>query len=135
LVSKLFTDVSGSSAYVLGGVVSYADEAKVELLGVRTEDLERDGAVSESVVRQMAEGVRRRLGASYGLATTGIAGPTGGSAEKPVGTVWIAVAGEGGTDARRVQLPGDREWVRQSAALAVIDLLRLTLLGRADRDR
>jgi competence/damage-inducible protein CinA-like protein len=130
LAAKILTDVSGSSAYVLGGAVAYANEAKVELLGVRIEDLERHGAVSEVVARQMAEGIRTRLGASYGLSATGIAGPTGGTPDKPVGTVWIAVASEAGTDARLIRIPGDREFVRIGAASAVIDLLRLTLLGR-----
>lgn len=131
LVTKLLTDPPGSSDYVLGGVVSYANSVKTEVLGVRAEDLAAHGAVSEVVARQMAEGVRRRLGATHGLATTGVAGPGGGSAEKPVGTVWIAVASEKGTEARLLRLPGEREWVRNGAALAMIDLLRLVVMGRA----
>jgi nicotinamide-nucleotide amidase len=128
LASKILTDISGSSAYMLGGVVSYANEAKVEMLGVRIEDIERDGAVSEPVVRQMAEGVRRRLGASLGLGVTGIAGPTGGTPDKPVGTVWIARASDSGTEARALRFPGDRDFVRTASANAAIDLLRLGLL-------
>lgn len=132
LASKLLTDVPGSSKYVLGGVVSYSNEAKVELLGVRIEDLEAHGAVSEVVVRAMAEGVRKKLGSTYGLAATGIAGPGGGSVDKPVGTVWIAVASEGRTEARKIWLPNDRDFVRTGSANALIDLLRLELLRPQD---
>lgn len=82
----------GASAYFRCGVVSYSNESKVNLLGVNPADIARYGAVSEQVARQMAEGARRTAGADYGVATTGIAGPAGGSAEKPVGTVWIAVS-------------------------------------------
>jgi nicotinamide-nucleotide amidase len=128
LVTKLLTDVPGSSEYVLGGVVTYSNESKVDLIGVRIEDLEAHGAVSEIVARAMAEGVRSRLGATYGLSATGIAGPGGGSAEKPVGMVWLACASERGTEARMIRLPGDREFVRVGSANAVLDLLRLEML-------
>ncbi len=86
-IASRFTAMPGASAYFLGGVVSYSNASKTELLGVDAADIARYGAVSEQVARQMAEGVRRRTGADYAVATTGIAGPTGGSAEKPVGTV------------------------------------------------
>jgi nicotinamide-nucleotide amidase len=133
LAAKLLTDVAGSSRYVLGGVVSYSNEAKVELLGVRIEDLEAHGAVSEIVARAMAEGVRRKLGATYGVSATGIAGPGGGSAEKPVGLVWIACASEGRTEARKIQFPpADRDFVRTGSANALIDLLRLEILRPLD---
>lgn len=91
-IASRFTAMAGSSAYFLAGVVAYANEAKQDILGVRKEDIEQYGAVSEVVARQMAEGARRVAKADYAIATTGIAGPTGGSKEKPIGTVWIAVA-------------------------------------------
>lgn len=91
-IASRFTAMAGASAYFLCGVVAYANEIKAEVLGVNPEDIERYGAVSEPVARQMAEGVRRLSGADYAIATTGIAGPSGGSDKKPVGTVWLAVA-------------------------------------------
>ncbi len=91
-IASRFTAMAGSSAYFRAGVVAYANEAKRDILGVSYDDIMRYGAVSEQVARQMAEGARRITGADYAIATTGIAGPSGGSAEKPVGTVWIAVA-------------------------------------------
>ncbi len=91
-IASRFTAMAGASAYFRCGVVAYANEIKVDVLGVNPEDIERYGAVSEPVARQMAEGVRRLSGADYAIATTGIAGPSGGSERKPVGTVWMAVA-------------------------------------------
>lgn len=132
LVAKILTDVPGSSAYVHGGVVAYANEAKVDLLGVRIEDIEAHGAVSEVVARAMAEGARTRLGTTFGVSTTGVAGPGGGTEQKPVGMVWLAVAIEGRTEARMIRLPGDREFVRIGAANAALDLLRLELLRPQD---
>jgi PncC family amidohydrolase len=93
LIGSLITDVSGSSDYYLGGVISYANSVKQELLGVKAETLATVGAVSRETALQMARGVRHLLGADYALATTGIAGPTGGTAEKPVGLVYIALVG------------------------------------------
>lgn len=93
-IAHLITLVAGSSRYYKGSVVSYANEVKEKVLGVRAGDLQQYGAVSEEVVKQMAEGVKRLLKTDYAIATSGIAGPSGGSDEKPVGTVWIAVAGE-----------------------------------------
>lgn len=129
LVAKRLTDVSGSSAYVLGGIVAYANAVKVGVLGVDPADIEAHGAVSEPVARQMAEAARRVFGADWGLSTTGVAGPTGGTEDKPVGTVWYAVAGPAGTVSRRVQLPGDRAQVRSLTASVVLDRLRRELLG------
>lgn len=100
VIASRFTAMPGASAYFLCGVVSYSNEAKIRVLGVDADTIARYGAVSEQVARQMAEGVRRVAGADYAIATTGIAGPTGGSAEKPVGTVWIAVATPAGTVAQ-----------------------------------
>lgn len=96
-LAATFTAMSGSSEYFLGGVVSYSNDMKINVLGVSKEAIERDGAVSEVVAREMAEGVRRITGADYAIATTGIAGPTGGSDEKPIGTVWFGVATKEGS--------------------------------------
>ena len=124
LVASLLTERSGSSAYFLGGVVSYANSAKAALLGVPTSLIEQHGAVSEPVARAMAEGVRKRLGADLGLALTGIAGPTGGSDEKPVGLVNYAVATQASTTARELRFPGSRRQVQQLAAYAGLALVR-----------
>ena len=91
-IASRFTAMAGASAYFNGGVIAYANEVKIGILGVNAEDIERYGAVSESVAQQMAEGARRATDSDYAIATTGIAGPTGGTKEKPIGTVWMAVA-------------------------------------------
>ena len=108
-IAREITSLAGASAYFLGGVVSYANEVKQQVLGVSARDLEQYGAVSEPVARQMAAGVRKLTGADWTVATTGIAGPDGGSAEKPVGTVWIAVSGPMGTQARKFLFSKTRE--------------------------
>ena len=105
---------SGSSAYVLGGVISYADEVKRDVLGVDAEALRRHGAVSAPVAEQMAAGVRSLVGSDWALSVTGIAGPGGGSPEKPVGLVYVGVAGPGGVSAREHRLRGDRERIRRA---------------------
>lgn len=115
LAAKLITDVAGASAYFVGGVVSYANAVKEQLLGVEPGVLATEGAVSEAVARQMALGARTRLGADLALSFTGVAGPDGGSAEKPVGTVWMARADAAGCVARRLQLGQSRERIRQAA--------------------
>lgn len=107
-IASRITSVAGASAVFEGGVVAYANDVKIQLLGVRTESLQRHGAVSESVVREMAEGARSAMGATFGLATSGIAGPTGGTPEKPVGTIWIALATPSGTEARCLHLGNHR---------------------------
>jgi nicotinamide-nucleotide amidase len=125
LVAVRATDVPGSSAWVLGGVVAYADEAKVDLVGVSRETLGRHGAVSEEVAREMAAGVRRRFGASAGLGVTGIAGPGGGTPGKPVGTVHVALdAADGTVLHERLRLPGDREMVRRWTASSALAMIR-----------
>jgi len=129
LVMGRLTDVAGSSAWFVGGVVAYANEVKTSTLGVAPSLIATHGAVSEPVAAAMAEGVRRLLGAEFGLAITGIAGPTGGSPEKPVGTVVIALAHEKGTLTRTLRLGGDRPMVRQHSVVAVLELLRQTLLS------
>jgi len=129
LLAGALTAVPGSSAWFPGGVVTYANERKVEDLGVSEDDLRRDGAVSRSVAIAMAVGARRRAGTSIGVSTTGIAGPDGGTDAKPVGTVWIAVADDAGEDARCFRFPGSRDVVRRRTVLAALQLVRLRLLG------
>jgi nicotinamide-nucleotide amidase len=130
LVSDLITDVPGSSDYYLGGVVAYSNALKRSLLGVRDETLAADGAVSEACVREMADGVRRTTGATWGIALSGVAGPGGGSAEKPVGLVYFAVGGAAGVEARRLFWPpadpagrDGRRMVKQLGAFAALNLL------------
>ncbi len=127
-LSAKFTAMSGASEYFWGGVVSYDNSVKENLLGVSRENLEQYGAVSEQVARQMAEGVRRACGTTYGVSTTGIAGPTGGTPDKPVGTVWMAVAGPNGTTAKVVQHGKLRAQNIERAAAAAINMLRLEML-------
>lgn len=132
LVAERLTRVAGSSQFFVGGVVTYTNDLKQSLLGVDGDALERHGAVSESVGRQMAEKVRQRLESDYGIGITGIAGPGGGSEEKPVGTVHVAVAGpQGRVEHRRVRLPGDRQSIRQQSSQLALDLLRRMLLAVA----
>lgn len=128
LVASMLTDVPGSSATFLGGVVAYSDKVKAEQLGVSEDALAEQGAVSEKVAGDMAQGVRRLLHADWGLATTGIAGPGGGSAEKPVGLVYLAVAGRSRTIVRAANLVSDdRRRHKKASTLAVLDLLRREL--------
>lgn len=124
LIGKLFTDVPGSSAYYLGSVVSYSNSVKEQMLGVSHDLLLRDGAVSESVARQMAIGVAERIGSDIGLATTGIAGPTGGSEEKPVGTVCLGLSIGEQIKVRTLHLPGGREVIRLRTSNLALDWLR-----------
>ena len=123
LLGALITGVAGCSDYYLGGVISYANEVKVAQLGVRQETLVQHGAVSRECVEEMARGVRDRFAATYGVAISGIAGPGGGTAEKPVGTVHIAVCGPGGVDARAIHWPGEREDIRRLSAITALHLL------------
>ncbi len=133
LLGQRITSVAGSSDYFRGGVVAYSNDVKESQLGVRRDSLLRHGAVSEEVAREMAEGARERLDSDLALAVTGVAGPGGGTAEKPVGTVWIALAErEGSARARALRLPGGRENVRGWSAAAALEMLRRKLLGEAD---
>jgi competence/damage-inducible protein CinA-like protein len=128
LVGKMLTDRPGSSAYFLGSFVTYADAMKREVLGVGAEVLERDGAVSEAAVTAMAEGALDCSGADYAVSITGIAGPDGGSAQKPVGTVWFGLAQRGRpTVAERRRFPGERDIVRERSANFALNLLRLRI--------
>ncbi|MCB1098506.1 MAG: competence/damage-inducible protein A [Verrucomicrobiae bacterium] len=130
LIASRITDVSGSSVVFHRGIVSYANEAKVELLGVRAEDLAEFGAVSEPVARQMAEGALWRANADHAVAVTGIAGPTGGSGEKPVGTVFLGLASaRGSTVVEKHFYPTDRLTFKSMIALRAIDLVRRRLMG------
>ncbi|QJA06303.1 CinA family nicotinamide mononucleotide deamidase-related protein [Thermosulfurimonas marina] len=128
LASSLVTRIPGSSDYFLGGAVTYANQAKKEILGVPERFLRLFGAVSREVARAMAEGVRRRFGATYGLSVTGIAGPGGGSPEKPVGTVWMGLSTPTETVARHFLFPGTRHEIQTLAAYTLLDWLRRYLL-------
>ena len=123
-----FTQISGSSDYFKGCIVSYANEVKMDQLGVSSSILSEFGAVSEACITAMAEGARKVLGSTYSLATSGIAGPNGGSTEKPVGTIWIALAHPGGVITRKLQLAGTRIQNIHMTSLAAINLLRRFLL-------
>lgn len=126
-ISSKFTAMAGASAYFLAGLTTYSNEAKCRLLGVDPETIAHYGAVSEQTAREMAEGARRTTGADYAVATTGIAGPTGGSAEKPVGTVWFAVATPAGCITAHHLCGTDRGQVIDRATAYAIRLLRDTL--------
>jgi nicotinamide-nucleotide amidase len=123
-IAALLTRIPGSSQYVQGGIVAYANEAKIQLLGVPEADLAQHGAVSDQVVRAMARGARQRLNADWGLASSGIMGPDGGSAAKPLGTVWLAVSGPGVDWAARFQMGDHRERSVRKSVLEVLSRLR-----------
>jgi len=133
LLSARLTDVSGASDVFRGGVVSYSNEAKERLVGVPADELVAHGAVSEQVARAMAEGVRERFEATWGIGVTGIAGPIGGTKEKPVGLVHWAVASESGIDAEHQVFPGDRGVVRLWSVHSVLDLLRRRAMSEEAR--
>lgn len=123
LVGHLITNVPGSSTYYMGSVTAYAYEAKVRLLGVRWGTLEKYGAVSKETVLEMACGVRRALAADIGVAVSGIAGPGGGTPEKPVGLVWIGLSAASVDEAWKFVWPGDRLAVKEQSAEAALRLL------------
>ena len=123
LVASRLTDVPGSSDYVLGGIVSYTDEVKAGVLGVAREVLSENGAVSEPCARLMAEGARRKFGADIGVSVTGFAGPGGGAKDAPLGTVFVAVAGENGTQAARHLFSGERKEIKFRASQAALALV------------
>jgi len=129
LIANKITNVSGASEVFVAGYVTYANSAKSDVLGVDPKLIKKHGAVSEAVARAMAEGAHTRAASKHGLATTGIAGPTGGSADKPVGTIYIALAsGDSETVVRKFVFPTDRETFKQLAAQTALDLLRRRLL-------
>ena len=123
-IASEITNVPGASKIFLGGIVSYSNAAKQKFLGVRARALARHGAVSEPVARQMAEGARKKFGAGYAIAVTGIAGPGGGSKAKPVGTVFIALAGPGDTVVQRRLNRAPREKFKAMTARQALELLR-----------
>ncbi|MGD0956208.1 MAG: competence/damage-inducible protein A [Candidatus Acidiferrales bacterium] len=135
IVAERLTNLSGSSAYFLGGVVCYSNELKTSLVGVPAEMIESKGAVSSEVALALAEGIRKRTGATIGLGVTGIAGPTGGTPEKPVGLVHIGIADERGPREKSFRFPGDRERIRHFATQNALDAVRRYFLfpphGRA----
>jgi nicotinamide-nucleotide amidase len=128
LIGARFTSVSGSSRYFERGVVTYSNESKTELLNVPKEIIEKFGAVSEEVAILMAEGVRKLAKTDYGLSVTGIAGPTGGTPQKPVGLVFVGFAHENDSLAQKFLFGGDRNGNRERAAQAALNLLRLFLI-------
>ncbi len=128
-ISHMFTKVAGSSAYFMGSVVSYDNSVKINVLGVNAETIDQHGAVSEETVTQMAEGVRKLMKTDFAIATSGIAGPDGGTPEKPVGTLWIACAMEGRTIAKKVQMANQRDTNIQYGSVVALNLLRKMMNG------
>jgi nicotinamide-nucleotide amidase len=128
LLAERLTRTPGSSNYFLGGVVSYSNERKTVWTEVPAEMIAAKGAVSAEVAIALAEGIRRSVGSTFGVGITGIAGPGGGSEEKPVGTVHIALASPNGTKERLVHLPGDREMIRFHASQLALDMVRVYYL-------
>jgi nicotinamide-nucleotide amidase len=129
LICNRLTNVPGASAVLMAGMVTYSNGSKQQLLGVRGESLAAHGAVSEQVAREMAEGARKESGTDFAIAVTGIAGPSGGSSEKPNGTVYIAVASEKGTTVQHQFYPFDRETFKYAVSQQALNLLRQTALG------
>ena len=128
LLGKMITDISGSSRYFWGGVISYSNQAKQEVLGVSSVTLNNHGAVSRATALEMAQGVKRLAGTDLGVSITGIAGPDGGSIEKPVGLVYIAVVGDNLEQVREMHFVGSRDAIRMLSAKSALDLLRLQLV-------
>jgi competence/damage-inducible protein CinA-like protein len=128
LLAQRLTSIAGSSAYFLGGVVCYSNELKTAWADVVPEIILAKGAVSPEVAVALAEGIRRRVNSTFGVGITGIAGPTGGSEEKPVGTVHVALAHAGGVRERGVRFPGDREGIRWQASQLALDMVRMHFL-------
>jgi nicotinamide-nucleotide amidase len=128
LLANRITNVPGASAVLFAGYVCYANEAKIDILGVDPQLIENHGAVSEEVARAMAEGARKRARSTYALSTTGIAGPDGGSPDKPVGTVYVALASDRETKVRKLFFPSDRETFKQLVAQFAFEMLRRKLI-------
>ena len=127
LITKLLTDIPGSSTYFTYGWITYSDQAKISELSVPADLIQEYGAVSEQVARAMAVGARKRAGTDYAISITGIAGPAGGTEQKPVGLVYIGVDCEKGSEILRCHFSGDRRFIRLRAAQRVLNLLRLKL--------
>ena len=129
LLGAALTELPGSSCYFLGGIQAYANEVKEGLLGVSHETLVSFGAVSKEVASEMANGIQRLTGSDWAISATGVAGPDGGSGEKPVGTVWISVVGCDGLYSQKLELDGDRMDVRQGAVRGALSMLLERLSG------
>ena len=133
-VAQQITNAPGSSAYLVGGIVAYSNLVKTQLLGVDSEILAREGAVSKEVAAQMAEGIRTRLAADIGVSTTGIAGPSGGTPDKPVGTVWVGYSDQEGTETKLLRLVGERLLNKELTTTLLLEKVRKNLLsGRPKR--
>lgn len=127
MLAARLTDRAGASRFLLAGLVTYSNDSKQALLGVPADALASFGAVSEAVARAMAEGARQRIGASAAVAVTGIAGPGGGTPEKPVGTVWISACVRDRSATRRFQFEGGRERIREASVVAALEMLESLL--------
>jgi nicotinamide-nucleotide amidase len=127
-ISHRMTRIAGSSGYYYGGAVTYSNEAKIRFLGVRPETLQEHGAVSRETSLEMSAGIKQRTGADVGLSVTGVAGPAGGSAAKPVGTVWVSIAQAGSHEAKLFRFAGDREHIILGTSQAALNWLRTSLL-------
>ena len=127
MIASRIVNIPGASEYMMGGVVSYSNEVKINILGVKKEDIERLGAVSEPVAKQMAEGVRNLLKTDLSVSDTGIAGPTGGTPEKPVGLHYVGYSDSNKTEVHRVVFKGDRNDIRLSVSQFALNLIRLNL--------
>jgi nicotinamide-nucleotide amidase len=128
LLAERLTSLSGSSRYFLGGAVVYSNDLKTKFAGVPAEVITRYGAVSKETAIALAEGIRANCGASLGIGITGVAGPTGGTPEKPVGLVFHALASESGTEVVERKFPGDRRRIRSFATMQALDMLRRKLM-------
>jgi nicotinamide-nucleotide amidase len=123
MIGEMITRMPGSSRAFLGGAIVYSNQEKVRQLGVREDTLAAAGAVSEETVREMAIGARERFGTSYGVSVSGVAGPDGGTPDKPVGTVWLALASERGVVTRKLAWPGTRDQIRTLSAWWALRLI------------
>ena len=130
LISQRLTDISGSSAYFIEAVIAYANRAKIETLAVSPEIIETHGAVSAETAEAMAKGMRTRAKTDYAISITGIAGPTGGTEEKPIGTIFIGYADETRVKSFKIVLPGDRYLIRWRSSQAALDYLRRQILKK-----
>ena len=131
LISNLLTNVSGSSAYFIESIIAYSNEAKIKLLHVSSQTIEKFGAVSSQTASAMAKGIKELAGSDYGLSITGIAGPTGETSQKPVGLVYIGLAHQNGVDTSEHKFFGTREIIKQKAAQTALDTIRKHLINQA----
>ncbi len=131
LLAKYLTDIAGSSSYFTHGWVTYSNEAKTQMLGVSPVTLKEHGAVSEAVVKEMSSGAREKASADFALSISGVAGPDGGTAAKPVGMVCISLSHLNGTEAKAFRFSGDREFVRDRSAKMALSMIRFHLMGKA----